>query len=170
MQRNMAHQLPGRLQWAVTSWNGNWPPSLTTVAKVLAGAEVPLACLSVKNHSKFQRHDTGTALLVCTYSALFFFLTAALSGLIRTHKFGEFPVRESWKSDTTQWGHTSKRSWVWMMRHCLISLIAGTISLIAQVLLYGWLEESLFVKGTLSIILAFAVLFLKHLIRLLLRD
>ena len=52
----------------------------------------------------------------------------------------------------------------------MISLIVGTISLIAQVLLYGWLEESILVKGTLLIVMAFAVLFLDHLVRLLLRD
>ena len=52
----------------------------------------------------------------------------------------------------------------------MISVIAGTISVIAQVLLYGWLEESIFVKGALSVIMAFGVLFLTHLIRLLLRD
>ena len=52
----------------------------------------------------------------------------------------------------------------------MISVIAGTISLIAQVLLYGWLEASIFVRATLSVILAFAVLFLEHAIGLLLRE
>jgi len=155
-----------RPQW--TSWNDNWLP---TVAKMLAGVEVHLLA-SVKNNTTFNRCNTTHALLMSTYSALFFFLSAALGGLILTNKFGEFLARESWKRDAIQCGDGSKRSsqCVWVMRHCLISLIAGTIFLIAQVLLYGWLEESVFVKGTLSVIMAFAVLFLKYLIQLLLRD
>jgi hypothetical protein len=155
---------------------------------MLAGVEVHLLA-SVKNNTTFNRCNTTHALLMSTYSALFFFLSAALGGLILTNKFGEFLARESWKRDAIQCGDGSKRSsqCVWVMRHCecavhymaglpspqiagLISLIAGTIFLIAQVLLYGWLEESVFVKGTLSIIMAFAVLFLKYLIQLLLRD
>ncbi|KAF8265863.1 hypothetical protein EI94DRAFT_1734378, partial [Lactarius quietus] len=69
-----------------------------------------------------------------------------------------------------QWGYGSKRSWVWVMRHYLVSLIAGTISVIAQVFLYGWLESSIYVRGPLSLVLAFGVLFLTHFIRLFLRD
>ena len=52
----------------------------------------------------------------------------------------------------------------------MISVIAGTLSLVAQVLLYGWLEESIFVRVTLSVILAFAVLFLEYVIGLLLQE
>ena len=58
----------------------------------------------------------GYALLVSTYSALLFFLGAALSGLILTNMFGEFPTR------AIQWGSGSKRSWVWVMRHCGYSI------------------------------------------------
>ncbi|KAN0135051.1 hypothetical protein V8E53_006942 [Lactarius tabidus] len=50
-----------------------------------------------------------------TYSALFSFLGAALSGLVLTNVFGEIAARG------TQRGSRSKRSWVWAMRHCEFS-------------------------------------------------
>ncbi|KAH8979326.1 hypothetical protein EDB83DRAFT_2327165 [Lactarius deliciosus] len=148
-------------------WDDNWLPIAMIVANVVAGVEVHLLSI-IKNDSNLYGRNTGNALLMSTYSALFFFLSAAVSGLILTNKFGVFLVRGSRKSDPIQSGYESKCSWIWMIRHCLVSLIAGTMSLIAQVLLYGWLEESTFLKGTLSIILGFAVLFLEHLIQVML--
>ena len=46
----------------------------------------------------------------------------------------------------------------------LFSLVAGTISLLTQVLLYVWLEESNSVKITVSCIALFTVLPLLHLV------
>ncbi|KAH9037758.1 hypothetical protein EDB84DRAFT_1437343 [Lactarius hengduanensis] len=98
-----------RLQWTVTSpatpWNDNCLPNAMTV--VLAGVEVHLLSI-IKN-----KYNTGNALLMSTYSALFFFLSAAVSGLVLTNKFGEFRVLASREGDSFQ----SKRSWVWVMRH-----------------------------------------------------
>ncbi|KAH9056302.1 hypothetical protein EDB87DRAFT_1637700 [Lactarius vividus] len=152
----MRRNITLRPQWTVTSpttsWNNKWLPNAMTVAKVLAGVEVHL--LSIVKHN----YNTGIALLMSTYSALFFFLSAA---------FGEFRVLASREGDSFQ----SKPSWVWVMRHCLISLIAGTdIPNRARCsCTVGW-KSLLLSKAHLSIILAFAVLFLEHLIRLLLRD
>lgn len=82
-------------------------------------------------------------------------------------------------------GHSAKRTWVrgCVMWHCecpvltirpcppsspritgLFSLIAGTVSLITQVLLYVWLEESNSVRIIISIITVFVVLPLVSLI------
>ena len=156
------------------------------LVKVSAWVELLLLAI-FKNKSNFHGSITTHALLMSTYSALCFSLSATLSGLILTNKFGQFTVWASLEKDPIQWGHGSKCSWIWMMRHCecsvsiiwsrpphlqiadLVSLIAGTVSMIAQVLLYGWLQESVFVKGILTIIVAFGVLFLGRLIRLLLR-
>lgn len=141
----------------------------------------------VKNKSNFHRCNTTHGLLMSTYSALFFFLSATLSGLILTNKFGESQVWGSWNKDTIRWSHGPKCSWIWLTLHCecsffavrasppypladLVSLIAGTISVLVQVLLYGWLQESVLIRGSLSIVMAFGVLFLARLIRLLLRD
>ncbi|KAN0135053.1 hypothetical protein V8E53_006944 [Lactarius tabidus] len=123
----------------VTLWNDNWLPTSITVAKVLAGVEVYLLSV-VKSNSNSQGSNTKHALLMTTYSALFFFLSAAFSGLVLTNVFGEVAAR------AIQRGSGSKRSWVWATRHYMISLIVGTLSVISQLLLYGWLEESIFVK------------------------
>ena len=80
-------------------------------------------------------------------------------------------------------------TWVWVMRHCecpvftiqlcppsspqiagVFSLIAATVSLITQVLLYVWLEEPNSVRITVSIITVFVVLPLVLLIPLPLRS
>jgi len=136
------------------------------------------------------------ALLIFTYSALFFCLSAIISGLILTDEFGELPVRASRKKDLIQQGtfdsgaldllqnYGAKRSWIWVMWHCefgrylsstaqprfmtyfagLFSLIAAAISLITQMLLYIWLEESNSVRVTLTLITLFAVMPLFHLV------
>ncbi|KAI0247275.1 hypothetical protein BJV78DRAFT_1133637, partial [Lactifluus subvellereus] len=189
------------LPTTVKSLNDSW---LTTyqcsaiVAGLFAGVEVHLLSF-VKTDLNYQK-DIGNpakhALLTFTYSALFFCVSAAVSGLILTDEFGELPVRASRKRDPIQQGmfdsgsldllqsYGAKESWVWVMFHCkcqyshrrfvplshhktivgLFSLIAGTISLLTQVLLYVWLEESNSVKITVSFIALFTVLPLLHLI------
>jgi hypothetical protein len=66
----------------------------------------------VKSNSNSQGSNTKHALLMTTYSALFFFLSAAFSGLVLTNVFGEVAAR------AIQRGSGSKRSWVWATRHC----------------------------------------------------
>jgi hypothetical protein len=156
-------------------------------AKVSACVEALLLSI-VKNKFNFHRCNTTHGLLMSTYSAFFFFLSATLSRLVLTKKSGEFLVWAPWNKDTVRWGHGSKCSRIWLTVHreCtvfiiraspphpqvadLVSLIAGTVSVIVQALLYSWLQESVLVRGLLSVIMAFGVLFLTHLIRLLLRD
>lgn len=87
----------------------------------------------VKDESNYSRHTNKSArhaLLIFTYSALFFCLSAAVSGLILTDEFGELPVRASRKKDPIQEGvfdsnaldllrsYGAKRSWIWVMWHC----------------------------------------------------
>ncbi|KAI0247261.1 hypothetical protein BJV78DRAFT_950422 [Lactifluus subvellereus] len=174
---NVAYELPS----TVKSLNDGW---LTTYqcSSILAGlfAAVEVHLLSfVKTDSNYQK-DIGSparhALLIFTYSALFFCISAAVSGLILTDEFGELPVRASRKSDPIQQGlfdsgtldllqsYGAKESWVWVMFHWLFSLIAGAVSVLTQVLLYVWLEESNSVRITLSVIGVFAVLPLLHII------
>jgi hypothetical protein len=87
----------------------------------------------IKDESNYSRHTNKSArhaLLVFTYSALFFCLSATVSGLILTDEFGELPVRASRKKDLIQEGvfdsgaldllrtYGAKRSWIWVMWHC----------------------------------------------------
>jgi len=87
----------------------------------------------VKDESNYSRDTNKSArhaLLIFTYSALFFCLSATVSGLILTDEFGELPVRASRKKDPIQEGvfdsnaldllrsYGAKRSWIWVMWHC----------------------------------------------------
>ena len=87
----------------------------------------------IKDESNYSRHTNKSArhaLLLFTYSALFFCLSATISGLILTDEFGELPVRASRKKDLIQEGvfdsgaldllrtYGAKRSWIWVMWHC----------------------------------------------------
>lgn len=174
---NIAYELPSTVKSLNDSWLSTYQSS-TVVAGLFAVVEVHLLSF-VKNEANFHRsvgNNAKHALLVFTYLALFFCISAAVSGLILTDEFGELPVRASRKRDPIQQGlfdsgtldllqsYGAKRSWIWIMWHWVVSLIAGIISLITQLLIYIWLEESNSVRITLSILTVFAILPLVHLI------
>lgn len=70
------------------------------------------------------------ALLIFTYGALFFSLSATISSLILTDEFGELPVRASRKANPEKQGtfdssaasllevYGARKSWRWVMWHC----------------------------------------------------
>ncbi|KAH9009580.1 hypothetical protein EDB84DRAFT_1658380, partial [Lactarius hengduanensis] len=173
----------------VKSLNDGWLTTYQSSALNSRGAwQVEVRLLSfVKNDANFDRNVVGNsakdALLIFTYLGLFFSVSAAVSGLILTDDFGEFPVRASrqrdsmelvlFDSDTSELlgqalldlGHVAfldplPHHW----SSGLFSLIAGTVSLITQVLIYVSLEESKPVIITLTVITVFAVLPLVHLV------
>ncbi|KAH9056289.1 hypothetical protein EDB87DRAFT_1258240 [Lactarius vividus] len=175
---NIAYELPSTVKSLNDSWLATYQSS-TAVAGLFALVEVHLLSF-VKNDANFHRsvpaNSAKHALLIFTYLALFFCVSAAVSGLILTDEFGELPVRASRKRDPIQQGlfdsgtldllqsYGAKRSWIWIMWHWLFSLVAGIISFITQILIYVWLEESKSVRITLTVITVFAVLPLVHLI------
>jgi uncharacterized membrane protein YagU involved in acid resistance len=174
---NIAYELPSTVKALNDGWLTTYQIS-TIVTALFVIVEVHLLSF-VKDESNYSRDTNKSArhaLLIFTYSALFFCLSATVSGLILTDEFGELPVRASRKKDPIQEGvfdsgaldllrsYGAKRSWIWVMWHWLFSLIAGTISLITQLLLYIWLEESNSVRITLTFISLFAVLPLLHLV------
>ncbi|KAH9035760.1 hypothetical protein EDB85DRAFT_1862769, partial [Lactarius pseudohatsudake] len=168
----------------VKSLNDGWLTTYQSSALNSRGAwQVEVRLLSfVKNDANFDRNvvrnSAKDALLIFTYLGLFFSVSAAVSGLILTVDFGELPVRASRQRDSMELGlfdsgtsellqsFGARRSWIWVMWHWLFSLIAGTVSLIIQVLIYVSLEESKPVIITLTVITVFAVLPLVHLVPL----
>ncbi len=110
---------------------------ITTIqAALFAGVEVHLLTL-IKDESNYRKgvdNAAKHALLIFTYSALFFSISATISGLILTDEFRELPVRASRKKDPIQQGvfdsgaldllqtYGAKRSWIWVMWHCERSL------------------------------------------------
>jgi len=175
---NIAYELPSTVKALNDGWLATYQIS-TVVAALFVVVEVNLLTF-IKDEAHYANKDLNRsarhALLIFTYSALFFCVSATISGLILMDQFGELPVRASRKKDPIQQGvfdsgaldllrtYGAKRSWIWVMWHWLFCLVAGTISLITQVLLYVWLEESDSVRITLTFISLFAVLPLLHLV------
>ncbi|KAH9056283.1 hypothetical protein EDB87DRAFT_1257901 [Lactarius vividus] len=173
---NIAYELPSTVKSLNDGWLKTYQIS-TVVAGLFAVVEV-LLLFFIKNGANFHRsivgNNTNNALLVFTYLGLFFSISAAVSGLILTDDFGELPVRASQRDsmgsgwfDSGTWqllqSYGAKRSGILVMWHWLFSLIAGTVSLIIQVLIYVWLEESKSVRTTLTVITVLAVVPLVHL-------
>jgi len=174
---NIAYELPSTVKALNDGWLATYQIS-TVVAALFAGVEVLLLTL-VKDQSNYRDGVTDAglhALLIFTYSALFFCISATMSGLILMDEFRELPVRASRKKDLIQQGvfdsgaldllqsYGAKRSWIWVMWHWLFSLVLGAISLVTQVLLYIWLAESNSVRVTLTFVTIFSLLPLLHLI------
>ncbi|KAH9049832.1 hypothetical protein EDB83DRAFT_2226738 [Lactarius deliciosus] len=169
----------------VKSLNDGWLTmyqSSTAVMRLFAVIEVHLLSF-IKNDVNFHRNIVGnsakTALLIFTYLALFFSISTAVSGLILMAHFGQLPVWAAWARHTLlefglfnngTWellqSYGAKHSWIWAVWYWLSSLIAGTVSLIIQVLVYIWLEESKPIRIALTVIVVFAVLPLVHLMPL----
>ncbi|KAI9463947.1 hypothetical protein BJY52DRAFT_876594 [Lactarius psammicola] len=176
---DIAYEPPSTIKSMNDRWLATYRSS-TILAGRFAVVEVHLLSF-IKNDANFDKsvgNSVKHALLIFTYLALFFCLSAVVSGLILTYGFGELPLRASQEGDSIQQGlldtgtlgplqsYGIKRTWVWVMRHWVFSLVAGTVSLITQVHLYVWLEEPNSVRITVSIITVFVVLPLVHLIPL----
>jgi len=174
---NIAYELPSTVKALNDGWLATYQIS-TVVAALFAGVEVHLLTL-IKDETHYRKgvdNAAKHALLIFTYSAFFFSISATISGLILTDEFRGLPVRASRKKDPIQQGvfdsgaldllqtYGAKRSWIWVMWHWLFSLVVGTISLVTQVLLYIWLAESNSVRITLTFVTIFAVLPLLHLV------
>jgi hypothetical protein len=78
-------------------------------AKMSASVEAFLLTI-VKNKHRSSMPDS---LLISTYGGLFFFLSAALSGLILEKRSGD---------NSNRWRYGSSGSWIWVMRHCKCSV------------------------------------------------
>jgi hypothetical protein len=163
----MAYELPSTVKLS-----NDRLPEMCRRSTVLAGrfAIMEVHLLSfVKNDANFDKsvgNSAKHALSMFTYLALFFCLGAVVSGNILTYGLGGLPMPASQEMGPSQ-SNRVKRTWVWVMWHWVFSLIAGTASLITQVLLYVWLEEPNSVRITVSIITVFVVLPLVHIILLL---
>ncbi|KAH9018217.1 hypothetical protein EDB83DRAFT_2320969 [Lactarius deliciosus] len=176
---------PDELPSTVKSLNDSWLAtyqSSTVMAGLSAVIEVHLLSfikIDANPHRNVVGNSANMAFLIFTYLGLFFSVSAAVSGLILMVHFGQLPVWAARARHTPlEFGlfdngtrellqsYGAKRSWIWAVRYWLFSLIAGTVSLIIQLLVYVWLEESKPVRIALTVIVAFAVLPLVHLIPL----
>jgi len=151
-RNHIAYELPSNVKSLNDGWLATYQASMA-LAGIFVGVEVPLLFF-FKTDSNFPNgigSDAQQALLVLAYINLFFSLSTAMSALILTQELldgGPDPLR----------GCEGRPLLIWLTWHWMFSLIGGTIFPIVQLLLYVWLEESNFVRITLSVIAVFAAL------------
>lgn len=141
---------------------------------VIAATQL-LAFFKNPNHfSTTQNNSEGAlrALIIICYASLFFNASAAISSFILMDKLGELPFRAASKrqsilpSGGTITGNSEDllkrygvgKLWTVLVWHWFVSYMIGTISIITQVLLYVWLQESKEAQIVLSCIAGFSLL------------
>ncbi|KAI0067850.1 hypothetical protein BV25DRAFT_875925 [Artomyces pyxidatus] len=172
---NVAYELPP----TVKSLNDGWLAtcqSAAIVSGLFAIVEAQLLTF-VKLPSSYTHPPSFAAmqaLLVFTYSALFFSLSATISSLILTDEFGELPVRASRKSNPVKQGtfdssaasllevYGARKSWRWLMWHWVLTLNGAVVCLAVQIVLYVWLQETVAIKVVVLCIAVFGLLPLLH--------
>ncbi|EDR09440.1 uncharacterized protein LACBIDRAFT_319040 [Laccaria bicolor S238N-H82] len=169
------YQLPSTVQslqggWQLTCQSGTMVSTLFVIA-----ATQLLAFFKNPNHfSTTQNNSEGAlrALIIICYASLFFNASAAISSFILMDKLGELPFRAASKrqsilpSGGTITGNSEDllkrygvgKLWTVLVWHWFVSYMIGTISIITQVLLYVWLQESKEAQIVLSCIAGFSFL------------
>ncbi|KAI0048475.1 hypothetical protein FA95DRAFT_1039715 [Auriscalpium vulgare] len=176
---NIAYELPATVKSLNAGWLATCQSAATVVgfsfllvqqtpnlhpsyaqSGLLAVVESQLIAF-IKSPSSYP-HAASTAqmnaLLIFTYAAFFFSLSAMISSLVLTDEFGELPVRASRRSNPIRQGlydssaasllesYGARKSWRWVMWHWIFTLVASVVSVTVQVLLYVWLQETVAVK------------------------
>ncbi|KAF8265864.1 hypothetical protein EI94DRAFT_263494 [Lactarius quietus] len=130
-----------------------------TVIGIFVGIQGPLLFYFL-NDSNFQKSGSVAkqTLLALALCGLFLSLSAAVAGLILTNELGKTPTPQQLSDGETPDTSRGYEGRAWVKWHWIFSLAAGIVLPVTQVLVYVWLEESNFVKITLSIITVFSVL------------
>lgn len=150
------------------------------VSSVLSGVESQLLVFFKSSPNSAQQPVPAIVefLLLLTYVALIFSVSATISSLVLTENFGNVPVlvarfREKVKSVTTPKFETAylqanrsdditPRRWRWIEWHWLFTLLVSVLCLPAQILLYIWMQEGGCIRAAVSLASVFAMLPLLH--------
>ncbi|KAF8497907.1 hypothetical protein F5888DRAFT_1803360 [Russula emetica] len=150
------------------------------VSTVLAGVESQLLVF-FKSSPDFTQQPVPVILqylLVLTYIALIFSVSATINSLILTRNFGNVPMlvgrlQEKIRSvalPTFESPPVQKRSgddiapWRWRLLegHWLFTLVISVLCLPAQILLYIWTQEKIGIRAAVSVAGVFAMLPILH--------
>ncbi|KAF8266946.1 hypothetical protein EI94DRAFT_1802339 [Lactarius quietus] len=150
------------------------------VSTVLSGVESQLLVFFKSSPNSTQQPAPAIFefLLLLTYVALIFSISATISSLVLTENFGNVPMlvarfREKVKHITTSKFETAylqarlrdditPRRWRWIEWHWLFTLLVSVLCLPAQILLYIWMEEGDGIRAAVSVTSVFAMLPLLH--------
>ncbi|KAI9450380.1 hypothetical protein BJY52DRAFT_1302917 [Lactarius psammicola] len=149
------------------------------VSTVLSGVESQLLVFFKSFPSSTQQPSPAILqyLLLLTYVALIFSMSATISSLVLTENFGNVPmlVARFRENITTPKFETASlqerlsdnitpRRWRWIEWHWLFTLLVSMLCLPAQILLYIWMEERDGIRAAVSVASVFAMLPLLHFI------
>ncbi|KAI0300019.1 hypothetical protein B0F90DRAFT_1817817 [Multifurca ochricompacta] len=175
------NSLTNRRVESVTKYKLPTYQAAAVVSTVLAGVESQFLVF-FKSSPDFTQESKPAMLqylLVLTYIALIFSVSATISSLVLTENFGNVPMlvsrfREKLKSITNPGFETASflqssfgdaiapRRWRWIEWHWLFTLVISVLCLPAQILLYIWMQERDGIRVTVSVAGVFAMLPLLH--------
>lgn len=149
------------------------------VSTVLSGVESQLLVFFKSSPNSTQQPTPAIleCLLLLTYVALIFSMSATISSLVLTENFGNIPmlVARFRENITTPRFETASfearlsdditpRRWRWIEWHWLFTLLVSMLCLPAQILLYIWMQEGGSIRAAVSVTSVFAMLPLLHFI------
>ncbi|KAI0251692.1 hypothetical protein BJV78DRAFT_418339 [Lactifluus subvellereus] len=151
------------------------------VSTVLAGVESQLLVFFKTSPNITQQSAPVMLqyLLVLTYIALIFSVSATISSLVLTKNFGNVPMlsarfqkRVKRHLITSRFGTATfqtrfssdiaPRRWRWIEWHWLFTLVLSVLCLQAQIFLYIWMQERGGIRATVSVAGVFSMLPLLH--------
>ncbi|KAI0341235.1 hypothetical protein BDW22DRAFT_338892 [Trametopsis cervina] len=168
---NIGYELPAAVRSVRDSWSAT-AAKAASICALFAVAETQLLVF-VKDPMNFQQpthHTAMKALLAFSYSGLVLGVSGAVSSLVLIDVFGEMGVRASRTQtiDTITSGTViaddakvlemfgARRSLRWWALHWTLTMLAMTFSILTQILLYIWLQESRSIQITATIVVAFS--------------
>ncbi|KAG8791374.1 hypothetical protein FRC12_009317 [Ceratobasidium sp. 428] len=170
----VSYDLPATIKSIQTGWQATFQSSSVVSALFAVIESVLLLFFSNLDSEKFNRDSAGgQALLVFTYLAFFFSISATFSSLLLTDELGEIHVRASQRASVLDPLDTmvihedtgdllkrygARRTWKPVMWHWFLMLLSGYLCLFGQLLAYIWIIESKTVGIAMSCVAGFTLL------------
>ncbi|KAF8180142.1 hypothetical protein BJ912DRAFT_981873 [Pholiota molesta] len=158
------YELPTTVQSIRDGWQ--WTSSSGAVVSGLLASAAAQLLGSFKTDPGLSAREPRfrNLVLIFCYAGLFLNISATIGSFVLTDNLGELGYRASKKENimgSTSMGaedilkkYGASKQWKYMLFHWLITFYLGILSLIVAVLSYVWLEETLPIAITMSIIVA----------------
>ncbi|KAF8202516.1 hypothetical protein BJ912DRAFT_945049 [Pholiota molesta] len=167
------YKLPQTVEYIQQGWLSTCQSSAAISGFLTVTATLLL--LFLKNTANFDgsrqnSHGMLIALELLSYASIFLNISSCMSCFILLDRLGDVPYKSSRDPDVPIGGRTTLEQegvmrtygigalWQWVFWHWLFCFITGAWSILAQILIYIWLQESSQTQIGLSVIGAFSIL------------
>ncbi|KAG9092183.1 hypothetical protein FS749_015937 [Ceratobasidium sp. UAMH 11750] len=170
----VSYDLPATIKSIQTGWQATFQSSSVVSALFAVIESILLFFFSSLDPEKVRRESAGgQALLVFTYLAFLFSVSATFSSLLLTDELGEIHVRASQRASVLDPLDTmvihedtgdllrrygARRTWKPLMWHWFIMLLSAYLCLVGQLLTYIWMVESETLGIAMSCVAGFSLL------------